>query len=517
MCFTNPNLKNLHHWNWDGDVIIHDSIVPASRWVPGYSESRQYDIDIREFLISDRNELIKRTLQADIKQYLARIGGSWDRFTAREQGAFDYRVDIITAWVSENIRYKLRPGRDPWQFPDETLFVKAGDCEDRAFVIASLLLGSGISNFNVRLALGKVQTEGGTEGLSHYDHMWVMYKDESGHWIVIEPLHTRASTLATRKATAGLAGRNRARIIARYTPFFLFNDQHLWAIPSPHHPKSFANHVRFKKNWRKWNPTFAGAVHQTIIQQALASLPPEQHWVIDALNRRFSRAILGIAGPIVDDIDRDLKSYSPVDHFDNGYIKESWENVRNRLAAFNANNDDLDSFFHAAHGIADFYAHTSYVYFQTRNSSPAQVPLCDPDAPLPFVPGYDSDPFNLASGRFTVNPYYWKNQTVSPAQQWAGKLISGRYAQVKDTQPGLLNWVIEGRVNIPPALLAALDFYTRGALPHHNEIAVDDDSYDPKKHKLFSAAQYSQQLAWRKDCAIRHVKAAFFDNWHRAN
>jgi hypothetical protein len=242
-------------------------------------------------------------------------------------------------------------------------------------------------------------------------------------------------------------------------------------------------------------------------------LPASQHYVIDALNRRFSRAFLGI-GPVIDDIDRDLKGYSPIDHFDNGYIKEGWDAVNQRLQAFKANNNDLNNFFRAAHAIADFYAHSSYVYFATLNSSPAQVPIYDPATGMSTDPDYSSGLFNLVSGKFTTNSYYWNNQPKNPAEVWKGKIISGRYAQKKDTQAGLLNQVIEGRTNIPVDLLNASDFYKRGALPHHNEIAVDEEKYDSKKHKLFPADQFTKQFEWRKDCAIRHVKKAFFDNWN---
>jgi Transglutaminase-like superfamily len=512
MCFDAQNIKDLHHWNWDGDVIIHDSVVPSSRWVVGYPEtSREYSIDVREFLITDRNEIIKCALQDDLKNYISAIGGDWELFNARREKAFDYKVDIITAWVSEKIKYVAREGTDPWKFPDETLFVKEGDCEDRAFLIASLLLGSGISNFNIRLAMGKVHTEKKTGEKDEYDHMWVMYKDESGRWLVIEPLCTREHTTLAVHDTG--TSPEPSRIIARYTPHFLFNDEHLWNIPNSHQGKSFLEHMRLRRNWKKWKPRFAGAVHQTIIQQALISLPVNQHWVIDALNRRFHRAVLGIAGPIVDDIDRDLKTYSPVDHFDNAYIPEGWDNVKNRLVLFSQDNNDLDSFFHAAHGIADFYAHTSWVYFHDI-TSPDNVPICDPSQPLSFTPAYATDPFNLDSDRFSFNAHYWKNPLQKRSEVWAGKLISGRYAQVSDTQPGLINQLIEGRTNIPAALLAATDFFLRGALPHHNEIAVDDETFDSKKHKLFDAVQYGLQFQARKNCAIRHVKNAFFDNWH---
>ena len=412
--------------------------------------------------------------------------------------------------MSEHIAYNdnKREGEDPWQFPDETLAVKSGDCKDRAFLIASLLLGSGISNFNVRVALGKVRTETTSGEPQTYDHMWVMYKDESGHWIVIEPLCLRAHTLKVDGAPKG----NADRLIARYTPHFLFNDQHLWNIPDNRQGASFKDLVHLRRNWKKWEPRFAGAVHQTIIQQALKDLPPAQHYVIDSLNRKFHRVIFGIAGPVVDDIDRDLKTYSPIDHFDNAFIPEGWANVKARLALFHTDNHDLDSFFHAAHAIADFYAHTSYVYFQKDISAPDAVPIFDPEAALPFVPAYDADPFNLDSGKFSVNDHYWKNQPETRAACWAGKLISGRYAQVSDTQPGITNLLIEGRTNIPEALQDQADFYKRGALPHHNEIAVDEEKFN-SKHKLFTKDQYALQFAARKSCAIRHVKKAFFENW----
>lgn len=214
----------------------------------------------------------------------------------------------------------------------------------------------------------------------------------------------------------------------------------------------------------------------------------------------------------MDDIDRDLKGYSPIDHFDNAYISEGWDNVKNRLAAFKADNTDLDSFFHATHAIADFYAHTSYVYFR-MGADPQSTPVNDPNTGLNFIPSYNQDPSNLDSDRFSFNTQNWKGGAGTRSTAWAAKLISGRYAQNGDTQPVLINQLIEGRTNIPQKFLDAPDFFNRGALPHHNEIAVYDETFDPKKHKLFNAEEYARQFAARKSCAIRHVHNAFFDNW----
>lgn len=48
-------IKGLNRWNWEGDEIIHESIVPSSRPIVGEAKGSGYDIDVREFLISEDN------------------------------------------------------------------------------------------------------------------------------------------------------------------------------------------------------------------------------------------------------------------------------------------------------------------------------------------------------------------------------------------------------------------------------------------------------------------------------
>jgi transglutaminase-like putative cysteine protease len=57
---------------------------------------------------------------------------------------------------ARSIRYTRTTSRDydTWLFPDETLALKRGDCEDISFLIASLLIASGISPYTVRVAIG---------------------------------------------------------------------------------------------------------------------------------------------------------------------------------------------------------------------------------------------------------------------------------------------------------------------------------------------------------------------------
>ena len=74
MCMTQHTLTALNRWNWEGDEIIHESIVPSSRPIAGVRKS-EYDIDIREFLVTENNEVMKRTIHENLKRYVK--GLSW--------------------------------------------------------------------------------------------------------------------------------------------------------------------------------------------------------------------------------------------------------------------------------------------------------------------------------------------------------------------------------------------------------------------------------------------------------
>ena len=114
--------------------------------------------------------------------------------------------------------------------------------------------------------------------------------------------------------------------------------------------------------------------------------------------------------------------------------------------------------------------------------------------------------------------------------EWAGKLISGRYAQpgaglwgsiTGDIGPGSLvsHQLPELISHIPKALLNAPDFWKRGALPHHNEIAVDEfpeklQDNEIAAHGLYpDRASYSKQFHWRYNTAVLHIRDAFCKHW----
>jgi hypothetical protein len=216
---------------------------------------------------------------------------------------------------------------------------------------------------------------------------------------------------------------------------------------------------------------------------------------------------------IVDDVDMP-GSYDPTDHFDNGYIEEGWQKVRERLNNFKADNSKLDEFHLAAHAIADFYAHTSYTHFCKKEGDKAL--LYNPDNPTSTIDSgmkYDSGDFDLA--KFSINRKLWKKTPKDAARLWNDKIISGRYAQKGDSQD-----FFEAITVIPSSLTKAEDFAKRGSLPHHTEIAVDEridiDKGEklPDGHKLYSEAEFNKQFDIRRDAAINHISQAFQETWN---
>ncbi len=503
MCLQKSSVCPWDSWNWAGDEIIHRPIIRASRQIPG--RKRRYDIDIREFLTTKNNAVVGRALGELIAALPAE---SQAGFRSHATGSFDFRADRIKEFLGK-LRYlpdANRSGRSPdaWLFPDETLAQGGGDCEDLALLMAALLLASGISSYCVRVALGSLQIKTPGERAQKHDHCWVMYENESGVWEIMEPLRLSAQgrTPAARGAKASAA------LSTEYIPHYVFNADHLWYVNSTQFRPSgdLNDYCRSRSFWSRFNPKFAASVHNTIFDQALRDPGTGALLIPQTGLSRIKRRSLWL--------DANLAAYNPCDHFDNGYIDEGWALIQQRLDSFQANNGDWESFGSAAHAIGDFYAHSSYLHFAPI---PQGVAPCYEGAVLPNSPTYTGEPFSLVSGRFSVNPYVWKGDPAAGAAFWAGRFVSGRYAQKYD--PRATFW--EGFTSLPAKLPAAANFKYRGALPHHDEIAVDSVQCR-QTHRLYSAVSsgpedrlsYANQYQWRLSTAIAHIRQALLDHYH---
>lgn len=204
-------------YNWTGGIIRRDTIIDNKRCVLGYLDTF-IPTDIRQWIRPQRNEAMKEALD-----HISTLPSLVDK----SEGSFDRRAFLIWNFVIGHCTYvydKEAQGlADFWQFPEETLTVAsgAGDCEDCSFLLASLLLASGISPFCVRACIGSVFDKGKDIG----GHAWVVYCDEAGKWRLLE------STLEYPQTKIPLADPlTRAGLKFQYVPEFVLNQYHLWQI-----------------------------------------------------------------------------------------------------------------------------------------------------------------------------------------------------------------------------------------------------------------------------------------------
>ena len=246
-----------------------------------------------------------------------------------------------------------------------------------------------------------------------------------------------------------------------YVPHYVFNTDHLWHVNSRYFRPTagLKDYVKGRSFWDKFDPSFAASVHNTIFDEALGDLVSAD--AISAIKRQSLW------------MDANIATYDPRDHFDNGYIDQGWQKVNERLTAFKTDPSDWTSFGAAAHSIGDFYAHSSYLHFAPIQNGDSAMPY-EPGMSLDPEPAYTDPPLSLTSGLFSVNTNLWDGTQQTAADHWAGQLISGRYAQKYD--PKATFW--EGFTSIPISLASAADFKFRGSLPHHDEIAVDEDDHE---------------------------------------
>lgn len=428
------------------------------------------------------------------------------RLFIKEKGAFDYRALHVLQYVCSNLRAVNRGSRnyDTWLYPYETLAAGGGDCEDLAFLIAALLVASGISPYMVRVAFGYVRESGSKKETARvHQHAWVMYRAESGSWMLFDPLAMRVPTRQAKNRT----GKKRAtslRGVAQtlyfeYIPLFVMNSDHVWRVDSPRYNETLPAYMQKNYSvpesfWRTFNPSFNADTHYNVFVQALYD------------TGLFSSAELFFINAASLAIDADIGLYHPFDHFDNGYIDEGWNRVHERLLSGN-----IVDFAHAMHAVADFYAHSSYGHFFLDAK---KIPLYEADVrKKDLIAGVEEVYANSPAGQNmnSLNMDHFsshanKDGHVRPTSErefWKSQIvISGRYALPEDSMEGAFSF---GRITAyPNELQTSVALKHRRWLPHHNEIAVDSATMS-SSHKLYNADTYSREYTKRMDAAVRHT------------
>lgn len=206
-------------FDWAGSRITRWTAFPSRRRVIG-NRDVLIKVDLREWISPPDSQ--------EIREVIENLEKEGKMPTSRKKSDFDERAGAVWKYVADNITYRHdETGQhiaDFWQFPHETLALGAGDCEDCALLLATLLLASGISPFCVRVVLGSLTPEGG--GKVH--HAWPIYKDEKGCWRVLEstvdsvPKNTKDWPLADDLA--------RQDSLPQYYPDLCLNQHHVWTV-----------------------------------------------------------------------------------------------------------------------------------------------------------------------------------------------------------------------------------------------------------------------------------------------
>ena len=450
------------------------------RLLPGGGKRAQpVRTDIRGFVPSRASTVVSKWVATQLERAVAQhewLGPLVHGM--RHPASFDTVANLLADAVFEKIDYRLRAGA-AWQLPEETLARGHGDCEDRATLLASALVAAGVSPYNVRVALGTVRVSRPGKSLGIKAHAWVVYRSEDGSWLTLEPVPSQENS-----KHPGLG--------FEYEPRFVFNGDHKWSFTAQQRP-------RRGERWNALDPTFHGEVHKSIVTQAAlqANVPAP-------LRSQLARTFTTLFGNVIDNPDLRFQSYHPRDHFDSGVIDDAWATVIARLKRFYEkplmNADGVNNLCWALHALADFYAHSSYAHFLKLEKG-VLIPY-DPVAKTPALRyDYANDP-TFSQAALSHYDAWWKPGMFDRLARWKGRPISGRYSLHGDSQD-----VIERLTNAPPDSafpnLPARQF--AGSLPHHNEIAVDEEV---GKNKLYGTAAFKEQFAWRYHLALRHMVLA---------
>ena len=252
-------------YSWEGRNLLMDTIVHRKRYVLNGKSSRvPCSFDVRRWVMPPEDEIMGKAWEQIARHYQKQI----NRVDRRYRN--DLKAKAIWRFVIEQIPYvREKDNHDFWQFPPETLHLRHGDCEDRSFLCASLLMAAGIPPQRVRVAIGTILQRGAetpSEG-----HAWPMYRNTHNVWCILEPNFPHLPIRITRGREAQIViprrpvGINKAAFISanrlaaddcsrQYIPLLCFNHQAVWTVELCK-PGTVDAARQYQPDWNK-NPTF---------------------------------------------------------------------------------------------------------------------------------------------------------------------------------------------------------------------------------------------------------------------
>lgn len=192
-----------HYWNTKHPRM---PIIYKGRAIRGYD--KRIDIDVRNMIWPDDHMLRDVVDKYNLRQETYdETAWACQRFAC---SIFKYVGDKKNSQIEEC-----------WQFPNETLVTKQGDCEDGSILLSSLLINAGVPSWRVRVTAGLVQSaptapEGG--------HAYTTYcRETDSNWIVLDWCYYA-------DPQRPVADKPLAKDLDKYKDiWFSFNDRYSWS------------------------------------------------------------------------------------------------------------------------------------------------------------------------------------------------------------------------------------------------------------------------------------------------
>lgn len=145
--------------------------------------------------------------------------GAWDAMCYEEKAMLCFQ------YVRDNIVYTpdkpMHGIPEFWNFPNETLTLGKGDCEDMAILIVSMMRNAGIPAYRVKVAAGHVAMPTPTAPLG--GHAYPMFlREHDEEWVALDPCYM-PNNLPIKQRVAIKNDTNYKDI------WFTFNDELSWS------------------------------------------------------------------------------------------------------------------------------------------------------------------------------------------------------------------------------------------------------------------------------------------------
>lgn len=231
-------------FEWCGSTRLRHTIMRSKRNVSAAEGEIDCAWDLKRWVFPPQDDVLRAAWHKLSQPYAAYLR----EFPRSARASAVAR--IVWRFLFEEITFSPEAdGADFWQFPPETLALRSGDCEDQAFLAASLLLAAGIRRDDVRVVIGALYRPQHPSQRQLLGHAWPSVRDESGRWRIletnldqlpvadlpeaagaIEAAHVHEDIHPARLALLDADELARDHRVCQFIPLLCLNDRNVWTV-----------------------------------------------------------------------------------------------------------------------------------------------------------------------------------------------------------------------------------------------------------------------------------------------